>query len=82
MTAKTSCQRQKLATELERSSGVQRFVPPVEKLELVWGPPMGLTALFKGKSYQDEELLSVLKQNRSKSEFIRTAPDLKTVFGG
>lgn len=39
---------------------------------------MGLTTLFKGKSYQeDEQLLTVLKQNRAKSEFVRTAPDLK-----
>ena len=44
---------------------------------------MGLTALFKGKSCQeDEQLLTVVKQNRSKSEFVRTAPDLKTVLGG
>ena len=44
---------------------------------------MGLTALFKGKSYQeDDQLLSVLKQSRSKSEFVRTAPDLKLSLGG
>lgn len=39
---------------------------------------MGLTALFKGKSvHEDEQLLSIVKQSRSKSEFIRTAPEVK-----
>ncbi|KAK9795608.1 hypothetical protein WJX73_009393 [Symbiochloris irregularis] len=44
---------------------------------------MGLTALFKGKSYQEDELLlSTVKQNRSKSEFIRAPADLKGTGAG